>query len=316
MKKDGSILLVLVFVLMTLSSCGGKVSCPEEEVEQYIDEIDLLLEEWEDNMKILGQANIFEISLYIPGLQEIKRNVSRIEHPECSEYVNNILVTSLDEVINTSLLFANLEDFEEVYADMNSQSALFLYRAARKEYEKFKKTPVESYKSVDKYSNATPDDLNLNEEFVLPDGWHNHKIEDLDLVISSRDNFFKVADGYKFAGNGFSGQVTKKWNVEFNETKFLLLEYALSEILNSWSPDINYSIESNQVIVQNKNIVYLFEFSTEGDSDFEYLRNVIAYVETPENQAFISVFTNITEEYEVFYETAEIIFGSMRSLNN
>ena len=145
MKKISPLIFIIILVCISvfLTSCSSEVSCPQEQVDAYVDDMDSLIQEFEDNLQLMYSANIFTLSDIIGNLQEIRRNAADLQYPECALYTHDISVTSMQRVID--IILAYLNSGGELGDIRKTSEVGFMWKTANEEYENFKSSPVESY---------------------------------------------------------------------------------------------------------------------------------------------------------------------------
>lgn len=69
-----------------------RVSCPDEDVSIYLDDLDNLLEEFDDTVTIAGSTARMSLAPIIQDMQSQKREARRLDRPECANYVQDLVV--------------------------------------------------------------------------------------------------------------------------------------------------------------------------------------------------------------------------------
>ena len=87
-----------------------RISCPEKEVASYLDQLDLLLEEFDDTAEIAGSTPRMGLGPVIQDLQSLRRNARRLDRPECANYLQNVVVMAIKAEIDAFISFLSKDD--------------------------------------------------------------------------------------------------------------------------------------------------------------------------------------------------------------
>ena len=308
MKKIGAIIFLSIFILITLPSCESNDSCPQELVESYIDEIELILEEWDDTVLRAESASISTFPSEVEKLQEIKRKTRNIENPECANYINEILVIAMESRINTYIAALNYDlqrmvDGEQIFN--------LFWKVADEEFNKFKNSPEEAYESMDYISHNLPNSCEERVSSRIPESWQEHYIPYSDLVISFPMNFdFEEMDSGFFELSGLievGGKVYDSWESEYEAVTLLFTEKFL-ELLGIGK----YSIQSYDCKQYNLNKVYSLEFNAVNSQNDESGKFILSNLITQDNQSILFILEEFDDEYD---EQLGIVFSSVKSID-
>jgi hypothetical protein len=339
MKKYSSMICLLVFVLLTLSSCcvsqetpeivntptitptpKPKVECPQEEVETYLEEIDYILEEWDDTYLVATSTSRMSLAPIIGELQDIKRDVNRLDRPECAGYLSDIVVVAMESDINSLVSFLSRDSDSVVSRKM--AGAKKAWEIVDTELENFEESPFDAYMAFNLTSEEIESSLEQPTEFELPDDWKNVDLPISELIfsipeswetefygdesqfirITSSDGTLKIYGGYMPDGIG---------DIESDSGRLFSLQTILE------TSDFNFYLEhSADVEVHALNKAYVVEYSVREDSGDDIIEKILAHIITPEDEAVL-LFCETTRDEFAQIELIQIreIFGSIREQN-
>lgn len=101
-------IIIVVSILVTFilfASCTNPNSCTEKNVQQYVDSRDLVAEKWVDAVELADSTARISLAPQIDKLQEIKREASAIEPPDCLNISHSSFIIYMDKTINSFMLF-------------------------------------------------------------------------------------------------------------------------------------------------------------------------------------------------------------------
>lgn len=339
MKKYSSVICLLVFVLVTLSSCGisqdtpeivntptitptpkPKVECPQEEVETYLEEIDYILEEWDDTYLVATSTSRMSLAPIIGELQDIKRDVNRLDRPECAGYLSDIVVVAMESDIGALVSFLS-KDSESVVS-RKMAGAKKAWEIVDTEIENFEESPFDAYMAFNLTSEEIESSLEEPVEFELSDDWKNVELPASELTfsipkswntelygdesqfirINSTDGTLEIYGGYMPEGMG---------NFDSDSGRLFSLQTYLE------TSDFDYYLEhSANVEVHSLNKAYVVEYSVREDSGDDIIEKILAHILTPEEEVVL-FFCETTRDEFAQIELIQIreIFGSIRKYN-
>lgn len=289
------------------------VNCPEEEVINYLDNIDLLLEKWDDTKLRAESTSRISLSPEIGELQDIKRDTRRVDKPDCAIYLNDVIIIAMERDIDAFISFLS-QDSDSVVS-IKLEAAEEVWEIANEEFEKFKESPFEAYQSS---VSATELDNSLDEldEFNRPENWIDEEIPDTNLLISiPRD--WSVVENETLSVN--TPDKTFKIIIASLEDSMLLdfdsdsgRLFALQTLLET--TDFDYYLEKNADIeIHSKNKAYVIEFSFRANSGDDIKDRVWAFVITPEEkEVLVSAETTRAQFAQIEMITYRTILGSIR----
>lgn len=295
------------------------VHCPNNEVETYLEELDFLLEEWDDTVEIAGSTSRMSLSPVIKDLQDIKRDARRLERPECANYLQDLVVVAMESQINAFISFL-AQDSDTVVA-RKILGAEDVRSTVDAEIIAFEEDALAAYLA----SNVTTDDLAQQleqaEPFILPDGWKDSSFANNDsLIVSIPNDWTRETFG---DNDEFTRFESKDGAVEViagvvNDAEITLLDsdgarlFALQTQLETSDYDF-YSEHSAEVGVYALNKGYVVEFARRYSSGDDIEEQIWATVVTPEdNEVFFIISTTRDEFAQIDFLIIADIFSSIR----
>jgi uncharacterized protein YrzB (UPF0473 family) len=338
MKYKRIALFVFVVSMLMLTSCDSskigfegeinvtptmtstpkpKVNCPNMEVNTYIEALSDQLEEWDDTHLVAVSTSRMSLAPIIGDLQEIKRNIGDIERPECSNYLNDIVIIAMESDIDALISFLRQDGDSIVSQKMAGADKA--WDIVEEEFEKFKEAPLDAYYA----SNSSAEDIqNMLEEpneFILKEDWSDINLPNANLVVS-------IPDDWETSTYGEENQFIKLTNSD--ETLVIMggvLEDALIDIesdsgrlfsLQTFleTSDYDYYNErSADIEVFALNKAYVIEYSVRKYSGNDIKDEVIAYVVTPDEDVVMWICTTTRDEFaQIDIAIIHEIFGSIR----
>jgi len=295
-----------------------KVACPQADVESYVDELELVLEEWEDTTTRAGSTSRIALSPVIGELQDVRRNTRRIDRPECADYLNDLIIVAMERDIDSFISFLSQDSDSVVVRKM--EGAEKAWGIAHDELDKFKEAPLEAYRSF----NVTIEELEASLDelvgFERPDGWVDRDIPYSDLV-------FSIPSDWGVSTYGDKDQFVKTSNPDksltflmgaFEEGGFGDLEsdsgrlFSLQTILET--SDYDYYLErSANVELHSKNKAYVVEFSVRDRPSDDIEDRIWSVVLTPtEKEVIVMAQTTRDEFAQIDIGMYKTVLGSIR----
>jgi len=334
MKK--SVFIVLVVILISLSACGGGagvnsdtsmestpmptpkpiVACPQEEVDVYIKEYGYIMEEWDDTYKIAQSTSRMSLSSVIGDLQSIKREISRLDAPECAHYISDITSVAMESSIDALLSFLGQDSDSVVQRKL--AGATTTWELVNSEFENFKNSPVDAYMAFNLTTEELEESLNQPVDFVLPENWVDSKIPKTDMVISHpRDwdvEFYGKDDNYIELKNDdgtlsiYGGYLEESTDYTSDSGQL----FAIQTYLETEDYDY-YNERSANVEVFSQNKVYMVEYSVREDSGDDIETKILSYIFTPGGEQFIFYCETTRDEFaQIDMLQIQEVFGSIR----
>jgi len=121
------LILVLVFS-MALSSC--KNPCQTEQAQEFTKELKNIKNTFDDKFELAGSTSRINLTPVISDMQDLKRELSKLEPPEkCSELsdIKEYYLEGMDTAINAYMMFQLEEDDKKVLSKINSATSRFEY---------------------------------------------------------------------------------------------------------------------------------------------------------------------------------------------
>ncbi len=106
-------LFLLIAISVLIAGCQNTY-CPPDEAEASIAELKLIAEEWDDALFLARSTPRMSLSGPIGELQQIRRNVSNLDVPECLEKSRKSLELGMYSAIEGMLAFMGQESDESV----------------------------------------------------------------------------------------------------------------------------------------------------------------------------------------------------------
>jgi len=337
MKKFYSRQLIIIFVLIILSACSTtaepteifntptvtstpkpKVECPQEEVDAYLDEIEYTLEEWDDTYLIATSTSRMSLAPIISELQKIKRDVSRIDRPECANYINDIISVAMESDVSALISFLSQDSDSVVSKKMaGAQKA---WEIADAEFENFKEAPLDAYFAFNLTSEDITAELEQSEEFKLPEDWKNIALPATDLTVSIPDDWDTdtYGDNDEFISlSNTDGSITV-YGGDISSDAISSIEsdagrlFSLQTYLETSGYDY-YNEHSANMEVHYFNKAYVVEYSVREFSGNDIKDRIMAYIFTPDNSVILFICETSRDEFaQIDLIQIREIFGSIR----
>ena len=131
MKKKITLFVVLILLLLlslNLISCTDP--CESEEAQDYVKSYAITFEEFKDIFDLAESTSRIALSPVISDMQEVKRELNRLELPEnCEKYddMQEYSVETMEKAIDAFMKFAQQEDEYEVMNIIESVKTRFEY---------------------------------------------------------------------------------------------------------------------------------------------------------------------------------------------
>lgn len=323
--------LILALVISSCSSSPDEISttptntpkprveCPEEEVETYLDEIDLIFEEWDDTKLRAESTSRMSLSPVIGELQDIKRNTRRIERPECANYLNDVIIVAMERDIDSFISFLSQDNDSVVARKM--EGAEKAWEIVNEELDKFSESPREAYQSTTLSAQELEKTLDEDVKFERPEDWIDKEIPNTNLVFSIPDDWSVTSYGEKdqFLETTNPDETLTLLIGSSEESGFANLDsdagrlFALQTLLET--TDYDYYLEKNSDIeIHSRNKAYVVEFSVR-ENPWDGLKEdrVWAVVITPEeNEVLVIAETTRNQFAKIDLIIYRSILGSIR----
>jgi len=341
MKKSAFLLIISLCCFVFVSACNNSpklpetqsvptviptatstpkpaVNCSQEQVDTYLDELDYTLEEWDDTYSIAKTTPRASLAPIIGELQDIKRNVRRIEKPECAEYISGIVVVAMESDIDALLSFLGKDSDSIVTRKMNG--AKKAWEIVNGEVDSFRASPLDAYKAFNLSAEEIASSLDKPEPFVKPEGWVDKSIPETELLVSipedwdfltfgDNDEYIKLInedESIEIVGGFFPDDSMKE--IESDAARLFSIQTFLE------TSDYDFYLEhSAEVEVHSLNRAYVVQYSVRESSGDEIEEKMITYVLTPDDETFL-FFVNTTREEFAQIDFVQIakVFGSIR----
>lgn len=141
--RTRNILAVLAITLsLTVSACaGGGVlapsatpdECTAEDVQAFLDELEPILDRWDDRAKLTGVTDRTNLVPIVSDLQDLKHAVQELGAPRCAEEAQYKAVAYMDQYIDSHLARMALAGGPTVSAEFARADALLTdFKEARR----------------------------------------------------------------------------------------------------------------------------------------------------------------------------------------
>lgn len=302
------LLLIAAFLLISLiliSSCSSipktqEISCNQEDVDLYIKNLKSLLEEFDDIVTVASSTSRIALSPEIREMQSLKRKIRNLDHPECANYLHDLVLLAVETQINAFISFLS-QDSDTVVARKMS-AANEARRIVDKELSAFQEDPLEAYRKAEITAESLIKELSEPEPFVLPEGWQNITFpnnEDLIVSIPSDwewehiDELLKLTNNDKTLLIGMSN-LDESLLSEFDSDQARLFLLQTSLETESWD---FYSEQNAEVGVYGLNRGYVVRFSYRPYSSSDISEAIRAVIITPEDQEILVLATTERDEF-------------------
>lgn len=126
-SKQLIVIKKLLFIFVVFMLAVGCTRPCSEQAKEYIKEAEELFDDWDDANRLAGTTSRIALSPVIARLQEIRREASNLQVPECAEKVNDVLLDYMDKTIDGYIAFMSKEDDDKVN-DIFDEAGLLLDR--------------------------------------------------------------------------------------------------------------------------------------------------------------------------------------------
>lgn len=164
-----------------------RVSCRDDDVETYLEELEFMMEEWDDTVTIAESTSRMSLAPIIQDMQNIKRDARRLDRPECAVYLQDLVTLAMESEITALLAFLTQESDTVVSRKMNA--ALTIRETVDQELEAFQADAMDAYLKSNVSADTLEEEASKAEPFLLPDGWIDTDIPDSDLTISHPEDW-------------------------------------------------------------------------------------------------------------------------------
>jgi len=196
-----------------------KVHCPTEEVDHFISEFEITMEEWDDTILLAESTSRMSLAPVIKELQDIKRSTRRMERPECAGYLVDFIIVAMEADIDAFISFLAQESDRTVSNQIIAADKA--WALVKNEIESFRNDPYKAYLESDITPAEFETSLITPEPFVLPDDWMEYKVPNGELFVSfPRTWKQEVSEYLKFKSQESDGEITVV--VNFIDDKTLL----------------------------------------------------------------------------------------------
>lgn len=297
-----------------------RVSCPDEEVISYLDELDLLLEEFDDTVEIAGSTSRMGLAPVIQDMQSQKRDARRLDRPECANYLEDLVVVAIETKVDAFISFLS-QDSDTVVARKLTASEE-VRSMVDDEISAFKNDPLAAYEASELTAESLVENADQTEPFTLPDAWIDISFPDSDeLILSIPENWTQDTLGGK-------GQFLQLRNDDrtltvimdvFEEKSYTRFDsdrvrlFSLQTTLETEDWDF-YSERSAEVGLYALNRGYVVEFARRYSKSSDIEDNVWAIIVTPdEHEVFVIASTERDDFAQIDVLTLQEIYGSIRA---
>jgi len=292
------------------------VSCPEDEVDNYLEELKGLLEEWDDTVDLAGSTSRMGLPSLIQDMQNMKRDARRLDRPECADYLQDLVIVSMESEINAFITFLGQES--DTIVSRKIKNAADIRAMVDEEIIRFGNDALAAYLA----SNTSAQDLALKleaaEPFLLPDGWQDTKFsKNNELIVSIPKDWTQstLGENDEFTMFQSDDKSLKVVAGVLSEPDISLLEsdgarlFALQTQLET--SDFAFYLEhSAEVGVYALNKGYIVKFSRRYDEGDPIEEGIWVIVVTPDRD---EIFIIVSTERDEFAEIDEIILGNILS---
>jgi hypothetical protein len=343
MKKYSSRFFIAAFLVILLSSCSSPqniptiiintpspvatltpsatpkplVNCPQDNVDSYIDEVKLIKEEWDDTYTRASSTSRIALSSVIGELQDIRREMERVDRPECANYINDLYIIAMNSDIDSFISFLSKDSDSVVQRKMaGSQKAWDIVNA---EYDKFIESPIDAYKAFNLTAEEVESSLIEPEPFVLPEDWNDKDFPNSNLIISfpsdwssqtygDNNQFLKILNSDKSL-TILSGLIDDCFSgIESDSGRLFSLQTYLE------TSDYDYYNERTaNTEVYSLNKAYVIEYSVRENPSDDIEDQILANVVTPDDKCVVFMISTSRDEFpQIDQLTIQEIYGSIR----
>ena len=323
-EQDGSTSLAAVQTINTepvlIPTPKPLVSCSDGEVSSYLDELTLLLEEFDDTAEIANSTSRMGLAPVIQDMQSQKRIARRLARPECANYLQDFVIVTMETKIDGFISFLSQE------SDTIVARKLAVSEEVRsiidKEIIAFKNDPIAAYEASELTTESLVETANQTEPFALPSGWINISFPDSDELILS------IPGDWTQSALGDEGQFLQLKNTDgtltviidvFEDKVYTELDsdhvrlFSLQTSLETEDWDF-YSERSAEVGLYALNRGYIVEFLRRYNQSSDIDDNIWAIIATPdENEVFAITSTERDEFAQIDMLTLQEIYASIRT---
>lgn len=270
-----------------------KVSCPQDEVKKYLDDLDALLEEFDDTVTIAESTSRIGLAPVIQTMQSQKRSIARLNAPDCAKYLTDMVVVAVETKIDAFLSFMSQASDTSISRKLKVADEARI--TVNGQIEAFRKDPLSAYETATIDAAKLVEGTLKPEPFVRPADWIDVDIpasgglvlsipqswtsstygdESEYIRLQNGDQTLTVLGGY-FSNEGLSSASSDAARL-----------FALQTMLETEDSDF-YSEHSAEVGVYALNKGYVVNFARRQFSFGEITDNQWAQIVTPD---VVSVF--------------------------
>lgn len=298
-----------------------RVSCRDDDVETYLEELEFMMEEWDDTVTIAESTSRMSLAPIIQDMQNIKRDARRLDRPECAVYLQDLVTLAMESEITALLAFLTQESDTVVSRKMNA--ALTIRETVDQELEAFQADAMDAYLKSNVSADTLEEEASKAEPFLLPDGWIDTDIPDSDLTIShpedwtpevyGSENQFLSLDSPDGELTILLGAIHEGGLTEFESDAGRLLMHQLANEDNDYS---YYNERSAEIGVYNENKGYMVEYThRENSGDDITAEIVISIITNSGDEVFMLVSTTNDEFSQIDRLIFGDVFGSIRHVS-
>lgn len=297
-----------------------KVSCPAGEVKGYLDELDSLLEAFDDTVTVAKSTSRIGLAPVIESMQSHKRSIRQLAGPECASYLTDLVMVAVETEIGAFLSFMAQESDTSVSRKL--QAAQNARAAVDAQIEAFRKDPLDAYQTASLDAEKLVEGTQAVEPFVRPNDWADVMVASTSNLILSIPNTWTSEtfgdDGEYLRLRNDDQTLTVTCGVLSSEDSTsansdAVRLFALQTALETQDWDY-YSERSAETGVYALNRGYVVQFSRRMFSSSDITDNQWAQIVTPDDKmVFLMSETTRDDFAKIDLLTLDQVFASIRT---
>ncbi|MHC1739711.1 MAG: hypothetical protein AB9897_01225 [Anaerolineaceae bacterium] len=119
--------LLFVFLISLVLLTGCSTDCNKKEVQSATDQLNGVVQKWDDMVNIAGSTPRIALSNVITDLQDIKNEANAVEIPACVTEAKTDLLRSMTNTIEGLVLFMGEGSESDIHVKFSSAGSLRSY---------------------------------------------------------------------------------------------------------------------------------------------------------------------------------------------
>lgn len=165
------------------------VECPEEAVAQYLSDLDRLIVQWDDGVRLAGATSRIALSPVVNTLQTLRRDAASLTPPACAQYLHEVQALFMDYIVEGLLAF--MEHEEQSVLEENFHAARVARNIFNSHLAAIRNDPLAAHI-------AAHEPITITGPFELTDTWQNVRMvkDEPEIFSMPQDWQLRPADAY------------------------------------------------------------------------------------------------------------------------